>query len=75
MLVERFSQDSTDVVGEAYMIAADYLDKVGALPRSFAIHEPLLNLILKKFQQGHTNKIWLANKAISEYQKYTIIDV
>lgn len=75
MLVERFSQDRNEVIGEAYMIAANYLDKVGALPRSFVIHEPLLNLILKRFEQGHTNKIWLANKAISEYQKYTIIDV
>jgi hypothetical protein len=75
MLVEHFSEDRNEVVGEAYMIAANYLDKVGALPRSFVIHEPLLNLILKRFQQGHTNKIWLANKAISEYQKHTIIDV
>lgn len=75
MLVERFSQDGNEVIGEAYMIAANYLDKVGALPRSFVIHEPLLNLILKRFEQGHTNKIWLANKAISEYQKRTIIDV
>ena len=67
MLVERGLQVmNVEVVGDAYAIASNYLRKSGVLPDNFATNDRLLEIIVKMFQHGELNKIWLANKAIAK---------
>lgn len=76
MRVERDVQvTSVEVVGEAYAIASNFLRKRGAIPDNFATNERLLEIIVKMFQRGEFNKIRLANRAISQFEAETLLDI
>ena len=69
MLVERGIQvTSFEAIGDAYAIASNYLRKSGAIADTFATDERLLEIIVKMFQHGESNRIRLANKAIAEFE-------
>ena len=70
MLVERGTRVlNTEVVGDAYTIASDYLRRSGALPDNFATSDDLLTIIVHLFHGGEANKIKLANKAIAIFEQ------
>jgi hypothetical protein len=70
MLVERNVQlVNVEIVGEAYEIAANYLKKTGAMADSERTDERLLEIIYKMFNAGDRNRLWLANRAISKFQR------
>jgi hypothetical protein len=58
-----------DVVGEAYQIAAYYLEQTGRLPRDVDLHRPLLDSIVEDFRAGKRSKLVLANRAIARFEK------
>ena len=64
----------TGAVGEAYQIAADYLEETGLLLDGAGVHQPLLDSILEDFRAGRTNKLLLANRAIARFEKVELID-
>ena len=66
---------SVEVVGEAYAIASNYLRNRGAISDNFATNERLLEIIVKMFQRGEFNKIRHANKAISQFETETLLDM
>jgi hypothetical protein len=69
MLVERgLRVMNVEVVGDAYAIASNYLRRSGAISDTFATNDRLLELIVQMFQRGESNKLRLANKAISRFQ-------
>ncbi len=69
MLVERgLRAMNVELVSEAYAIAANYLRRSGAIPDTLVTDERLLGIILKLLQQGESNKIRLANAAITRFQ-------
>jgi hypothetical protein len=69
MLVERGLQVmNVEAVGDAYAIASNYLRKTGAIPDSYLTHDRLLEIIVQMFHRGETNKLRLANKAISSFE-------
>ena len=71
MLVERGIQIvNFEVVGDAYAIASNYLHKTGAIADSLVTDERLLEIIVKMFQHGESNKLRLANKAIAEFEAH-----
>jgi hypothetical protein len=59
---------SIDVVGDAYHIAANYLKGTGRLSGDVDIH-PLLDSIVDDFRSGKTNRLILANRAITRFEK------
>jgi hypothetical protein len=63
-----FAPVSIDVVGDAYLIAANYLKATGRLS-GVAIHQPLLDSIVEDFRSGKTNRLILANRAIARFEK------
>ena len=63
-----FAPVSIDVVGDAYLIAANYLKATGRLSGD-AIHQPLLDSIADDFRSGKTNRLILANRAIARFEK------
>lgn len=70
MLVERNVQIlNVEIVGESYDIAAYYLRKTGQLADDARIDERLLELIYKLFDSGVRNRLLLANKAISKFER------
>ena len=70
MLVERNVQVvNIEVVGEAYDIAAGYLKATGLIADSAMINEQLLELIYKLFDDGVRNRLLLANKAITKFER------
>jgi len=70
MLVERNVQVvNVEVVGEAYDIAAHFLKATGLIPDSAMINERLLEVIYKLFDSGVRNRLLLANKAISKFER------
>ena len=70
MLVERNVQVlNVEVVGEAYDIAAFYLRKTGQMADNSRIDQYLLELIYKLFDSGVRNRLLLANKAISTFER------
>ncbi len=70
MLVEHTMQvANVEVVGEAYDIAANYLKKTGAMKDSALIDDGLLEIIYKMFNAGDRNRLRLANKAISKFER------
>jgi hypothetical protein len=70
MLVEHTGQvANVEVVGEAYDIAANYLKKTGAMKDSALIDDRLLEIIYAKFNAGERNRLRLANKAISKFER------
>lgn len=69
MLVERGMRVmNTEVVGDAYAIASNYLRRSGALPDSFATDDRLLSIVVLLFHRGEANKLRLANKAIAVFE-------
>ena len=71
MLVERGIQVMNfEVVGDAYAIASNYLRKTGAIADSLVTDERLLEIIVRMFQHGESNKLRLANKAIAEFEAH-----
>jgi transposase len=58
-----------DIVGGAYDIAANYLKQTGRIPLELDIHEPLFDSIMWDFRSGTRNKLRLANRAITRFEK------
>jgi hypothetical protein len=54
--------------GEAYEIAYDYLARTGAF-REFDTCVFLVQRLTAMIEEGHTNKLWMANRAISEHER------
>jgi hypothetical protein len=70
MLVEQGVQvANVEVVGEAYDIAANYLKKTGAIKDTALINDRLLEIIYQMFNAGDRNRLRLANKAISKFER------
>ncbi len=70
MLVERNVQVlNVEVVGEAYDIASHYLKKTGRIADSALINEQLLQAIYELFDKGVRNRLLLANKAITRFER------
>lgn len=70
MLVERgMWVMNTEMVGDAYAIASNYLRRSGALPDNFVTSDRLLTIIVQLFHGGEDNKLKLANKAISIFEQ------
>jgi hypothetical protein len=70
MLVERGMRVlNTEVVGDAYAIASNYLRRSGALPDNFVTSDRLLAIIVQLFHGGEGNKLKLANKAITVFEQ------
>lgn len=69
MLVERGTRVmNTEVVGDAYAIASNYLRRSGAIADDFATDDRLLGIIVQLFHCGEANKLKLANKAIAKFE-------
>ena len=69
MLVERgLRVMNVEAVGDAYAIASNYLRKTGAIPDTFVTNDRLLEIIVQMFHRGESNRIRLANKAISQFE-------
>jgi hypothetical protein len=69
MLVERgIRVMNVDMVGDAYVIASNYLRQTGAIPDRFAPNERLLEIIVEMFHRGEFNRIRFANKAIARFE-------
>jgi len=64
-----FDPISNYVVGDAYHIAANYLKGTGRLSGDVDIHQPLLDPIVDDFRSGKTNRLILANRAITRFEK------
>ena len=70
MLVERNVQVmNVEVVGQAYDIAAYYLKKTGMIEDIPTIDDRLLEIIYTMFSAGERNKLMLANKAITKFER------
>ena len=73
MLVERGMRVlNTEVVGDAYAIASNYLRRSGALPDNFVTCDRLLAIIEQWFQGGEANKLKLANNAIAIFEQESV---
>lgn len=69
MLVERnLRVMNVAIVGDAYAIAANYLRKAGIISEHPHTNDRLLEIIVTMVHCGETNKIRLANKAITEFE-------
>jgi hypothetical protein len=55
---------------QAYEIAWDYLTRAGAIRDEFEACVFLAQRVTAMVDQGHTNRIRMANQAISQYQHY-----
>ncbi|MGH6681571.1 MAG: hypothetical protein ACREDL_22160 [Bradyrhizobium sp.] len=70
MLVERGTRvTNTEVVGDAYAIASNYLRRSGAMADNFVTDDRLLSIVVRMFQGGEINKLKLANKAIAKFEE------
>jgi hypothetical protein len=65
-----FSDFRESVAEKAYEIAYDYIERSGAMRDEFETCVFLAQRLTAMIDQGHTNKIRMANRAISEYQSY-----
>jgi len=59
----------SEVIGDAYRIAAKYLKQTGRLAGEVDVHQPLLGSIVEDFRAGKTSKLVLANRAIVRFEK------
>ena len=70
MLVERSVQVmNIAAVGEAYDIAANYLRKTGLIAATGEVNAALLETVYRLFDSGVRNRLLLANKAISRFER------
>ena len=60
---------SIDVVGDAYQSPRTTSKGPGRLSGDVDIHQPLLDLIVDDFRSGKTNRLILANRAITRFEK------
>lgn len=58
-----------DIVGDAYYIAANYLKGAGRIPIELDFCQPLLDIIVEDYRAGKRNKLILADRAISRFEK------
>ena len=69
MLVERGMQVmNVAVVGDAYAIAANYLRRCGVIADDFVTNDHLLEIIVRMYHRGESNRLKLANKAIAKFE-------
>jgi hypothetical protein len=69
MLLERDIQVmNVEVVGDAYAIALNYLRRSGAILETIAPNDRLLQIVVDLFHRGETNRLRLANKAITKFE-------
>jgi hypothetical protein len=69
MLLERGLQVmNVETVGDAYAIASNYLRRSGAITDTIATNDRLLEIIVKMFHRGESNRLRLANKAITQFE-------
>lgn len=69
MLVERGMRVmNTEVVGDAYAIASDYLRRSGAIGDDFTSEDRLLGIVVQLFHCGEANRLKLANEAIAKFE-------
>lgn len=69
MLVERGVQVmNVGAVGDAYAIAANYLRRCGVIPDDFVTNDRLLEINVRMYHRGESNKIRLANMAIAKFE-------
>jgi hypothetical protein len=70
MLVERdVPIVNVEVIGEAYEIAAPFLKATGLIADSVLINERLLEIIHGLFTAGVRNRLLLANRAITKFER------
>ncbi|WP_416207718.1 hypothetical protein [Bradyrhizobium sp. SEMIA] len=65
-----FSDYRNTAAEEAYEIAWDFLTRAGAIRNEFEACVFLAQRIAVMVDQGQTNRIRMANRAISEYQQH-----
>ncbi|WP_456843314.1 hypothetical protein [Bradyrhizobium sp. USDA 4486] len=65
-----FSDYRNPAAEEAYEIAWDFLARTGAIRDEFEAWVFLAQRIAAMVDQGQTNRIRMANRAISEYQRH-----
>jgi len=76
MLVERDVQIvNVEVVGEAYDIAAYYLAMSGLITANGRLNDNLLEIVYKLFESGIRNRLLLANKAISKFERSRTVEI
>jgi hypothetical protein len=69
MLVEQGMRLlNTEVVGDAYAIASNYLSRSGAIADNFVANDRLLGIVVQLFARGEVNRLKLANKAIAMFE-------
>ena len=69
MLVEHGMRVlNTEVMGEAYASASNYLRRSGAIADNFVTNDGLLGIVVQLFRRGEVNKVKLANKAIARFE-------
>ncbi len=65
-----FNDYRRPTAGQAYEIAYDYLARTGAVREEFDTCVFLVQCLTRMIEQGHSNKIRMANKAIAEHERY-----
>ncbi|WP_407189336.1 hypothetical protein [Bradyrhizobium centrosematis] len=65
-----FSDYRNPAAEEAYEIAWDFLVRTGAIQEEFDACVFLAQRITVMVEEGQTNRIRMANRAISEYQRH-----
>jgi len=65
-----FSDYRQPTAAQAYEIAFNYLARTGAIREEFDTCVFLVQCLTRMVEQGHQNKIRMANKAISEHERY-----
>jgi len=65
-----FSDRRNPAAEEAYEIAWDFLARSGVIRDEFEACTFLAQRIVVMVEQGHTSQIRMANRAITEYQRY-----
>jgi hypothetical protein len=65
-----FNDYRQPTAGQAYEIAYDYLARTGAIREEFDTCVFLVQCLTRLIEQGHSNKIRMANKAIAEHERY-----
>jgi hypothetical protein len=74
MLLERGLQVmNVEAVGDAYAIASNYLRRSGAITDTIATNDRLLEIIVKMFHRGESNRLRLANKAIAKFEAAELV--
>jgi len=65
-----FSDFREAAAEKAYEIAYNYIERSGAMRDEFEACVFLAQRMSAMVDEGHTNKIRMANRAIAEYQRY-----